>query len=342
MPSNQEPKNLFGLVKGRKNKDHKLNSTDENGGEDLTDLHLQASTSPSDLERMLHNLNPAFLCPITKEVFEDPVVAKDGITYERSAIEKLHKFSRRKFYPNRALQTIIKEESDSSTGMSDVSLSIRMMGLVDQEEPTGVLSEREVAHRLQHLRESYCCPITMSVLQVPVIDPDGNTFERDAIHQWIRTHGTSPITRTPLSTKQLYFNFTLACALQETITDSKMVKFDPPASMQFLQIEPTLSDDGDIEEGTSESSGSSSSSSGSSSSSDSNAREAAGVTCIKLLLEATPDLLRVAFFTFVACGCILFWAHNPEFLIILLAPIFVGLCLLMEAIQRETMDMEEN
>lgn len=28
----------------------------------------------------------AFLCPITQEVFEDPVLAEDGFTYERTAI----------------------------------------------------------------------------------------------------------------------------------------------------------------------------------------------------------------------------------------------------------------
>jgi len=31
---------------------------------------------------------PVFICPITRDVFEDPVVAADGYTYERSAIVK--------------------------------------------------------------------------------------------------------------------------------------------------------------------------------------------------------------------------------------------------------------
>jgi hypothetical protein len=34
------------------------------------------------------------------------------------------------------------------------------------------------------------CPITLEPLVDPVIDPEGNTFERAAIFAWIREHGT--------------------------------------------------------------------------------------------------------------------------------------------------------
>ena len=34
------------------------------------------------------SLPPAFMCPITNEMFVDPVVANDGHTYERTAIVK--------------------------------------------------------------------------------------------------------------------------------------------------------------------------------------------------------------------------------------------------------------
>ena len=50
------------------------------------------------------------------------------------------------------------------------------------------------------------CPITMEIFHDPVLAPDGNTYERQAIEQWIRTHGTSPMTRQPLSIEQLCSN----------------------------------------------------------------------------------------------------------------------------------------
>lgn len=34
------------------------------------------------------NYNPNFYCPITGDVMSDPVIDRDGITYERAAIEE--------------------------------------------------------------------------------------------------------------------------------------------------------------------------------------------------------------------------------------------------------------
>ena len=36
-----------------------------------------------------------------------------------------------------------------------------------------------------------------------MIDREGNTYERIAIEEWIRAHGTSPITRSRLSVSEL-------------------------------------------------------------------------------------------------------------------------------------------
>ncbi len=50
------------------------------------------------------------------------------------------------------------------------------------------------------------CPITWEVFRDPVSAPDGHTYERQAIEQWIRRYGTSPLTRQPLCIEQLYPN----------------------------------------------------------------------------------------------------------------------------------------
>ena len=49
----------------------------------------------------------------------------------------------------------------------------------------------------------------------PVIDPDGNSYERKAIEGWLRQNGTSPITRVPLSIKDLRPNRALKQAIEE-------------------------------------------------------------------------------------------------------------------------------
>ena len=40
----------------------------------------------------------------------------------------------------------------------------------------------------------------------PVVDPDGNTYERIDIEKWVKKNHTSPLTRTPLNIDQLYTN----------------------------------------------------------------------------------------------------------------------------------------
>lgn len=42
---------------------------------------------------------------------------------------------------------------------------------------------------------SFLCPITRELMIDPVIDPDGNSYERSAIENWLKQHSTSPIVR---------------------------------------------------------------------------------------------------------------------------------------------------
>ena len=66
------------------------------------------------------NLNDFLMCPITHQVMIDPVVAKDGNTYEREAIQLWFKNSQtspvtseymdsQDLWPNHAMRSIIKE-----------------------------------------------------------------------------------------------------------------------------------------------------------------------------------------------------------------------------------------
>ena len=61
----------------------------------------------------------------------------------------------------------------------------------------------------------------------PVIDPDGHTYEREAIYHWIRANDDSPITRNPLAMDQLYENTTLLEALLELTKDEEEQNIHP-------------------------------------------------------------------------------------------------------------------
>eukprot|EP00210_Caulerpa_lentillifera_P006942 g6637.t1 len=53
------------------------------------------------------------------------------------------------------------------------------------------------------------CPITIEVMQDPVIAADGHTYERRAIEQWLRQKKESPVTRQPISSTVLTRNLAI-------------------------------------------------------------------------------------------------------------------------------------
>ena len=153
-----------------------------------------------------------FYCKITNEVMKDPVVIPDGDSYERSAIEKRGDVPTDKIYSNRALKAIIDETMETSgssirAGMLRFHKSMRqsMNQLLDKS----ILPSAEY----HPLSEEYYCPITFSLMHVPVIDPEGSTYEKVSIETWIKANGNSPLTRTVLRLDDLYPNNAIASLL---------------------------------------------------------------------------------------------------------------------------------
>jgi hypothetical protein len=164
-----------------------------------------------DVDKMFPN---AFYCPITKQVLEDPVVIPDGDSYERSAMLEQGDVSADKLYLNRALQSVIDEEVETSGD------SVRA-GLMRLQRTIGKslrqLMEKSVipTEEFRPLPDAFYCPITFGIIHDPVIDPEGNTFERAAAENWIRVNGSSPITRTSVTVEDLYPNNVIAELLEE-------------------------------------------------------------------------------------------------------------------------------
>ena len=62
---------------------------------------------------------------------------------------------------------------------------------------------------------SFLCCISHSMMQDPVVDPEGNSYEKAAIIQWLQQSQNSPIARTPLTASQLVPNRALAASIVE-------------------------------------------------------------------------------------------------------------------------------
>jgi hypothetical protein len=82
--------------------------------------------------------------------------------------------------------------------------------------------------------KGFVCPLTLDIMYDPVLDPEGNTYERRAIVEWLRHKRNSPVSRQPLNDKMLIPNN----ALRETIHEfmgidwcARQVRQHPPAGL---------------------------------------------------------------------------------------------------------------
>ncbi|CAF0751199.1 unnamed protein product [Didymodactylos carnosus] len=77
--------------------------------------------------------------------------------------------------------------------------------------------------------ENFLCPITHSVMCDPVMDLDGNNYERCAINDWLSINPTSPVTQNPLSIGDLTPNETLREAIEQFRNSSNIQKINVKA-----------------------------------------------------------------------------------------------------------------
>ncbi len=68
--------------------------------------------------------------------------------------------------------------------------------------------------------EAFICPISGDIMKEPVVDPEGNTYERNEIETWLTRIQTSPITRTILNKEQLSPNRALKEAIDKFLEDN--------------------------------------------------------------------------------------------------------------------------
>ena len=69
-----------------------------------------------------------------------------------------------------------------------------------------------------NIPNSFLCCITHEIMQDPVVDREGNTYEKAAILKWLENNSTSPITRTNLTLSDLTPNRALKNLIEEFLT----------------------------------------------------------------------------------------------------------------------------
>jgi hypothetical protein len=78
------------------------------------------------------------------------------------------------------------------------------------------------------------CPLTLQEIVDPVMDPEGNTYERSAITKWVTENGNSPLTRARLTLAQLVPNRILAGMIAEARGPTASAAAAPPAAVTII------------------------------------------------------------------------------------------------------------
>lgn len=63
--------------------------------------------------------------------------------------------------------------------------------------------------------EDFVCPISQEIMKDPWMDPEGNSYEKEKIFEWLEKNSTSPITRNALKKDQLAPNRVLKRLIQK-------------------------------------------------------------------------------------------------------------------------------
>jgi U-box domain len=149
--------------------------------------------------------------PLTNVRMVDPVVNPAGDSYERSSL--LLTDESIEFYPNRALQAILKHQDDYEKRQHTTSDS----NLSKELSAASAKANDWWFHDLTKnppppLPEAFYCPITCDIMVDPWIGPDGSTYEYDGIKAWLAQSDRdafSPVTRQKMSLGQLRPNHAL-------------------------------------------------------------------------------------------------------------------------------------
>lgn len=67
---------------------------------------------------------------------------------------------------------------------------------------------------IQRRPSEHYCPITMEIMEDPVLAPDGMTYERSSIERWLQDHDTSPLTNEKIE-KTIFPNISVRKMIEE-------------------------------------------------------------------------------------------------------------------------------
>lgn len=183
-------------------------------------LHLTTgSDAPAD---MLAVLRRVLSCPITGEVFVDPVYCKDSFTYERRAILGLIRSGPDGIHGN---TSPLSQGPIHTTDLKDnhfVRLLVKLLKRLEAKRDAGLAAKVDSDISGELGIDSAMCPISHAEMKSPVMTKSGHTYDRKYIEKWLKDRDCrSPQTRRPNSLSDLRPNFALKSIISELRVSSE-------------------------------------------------------------------------------------------------------------------------
>jgi hypothetical protein len=110
---------------------------------------------------------------------------------------------------------INSKETDEQKKREEALNQIRNDRKKEKEEKVKDLGYDDTAGFSDAEYESFFCPISQEIMLDPVITPQGISYDRRSILDWLKKSHKCPITKTTLCEKELITNY----ALKNTIND---------------------------------------------------------------------------------------------------------------------------
>ena len=110
----------------------------------------------------------------------------------------------------------------------------RVQPVLEAVNPKETSDEKDRHGDCRTTPKSFLCPLTMGVMYDPVLDADGNTYERRALLEWLKENRTSPISRQPLNDRMTIPNIALREAIhsfmgEKWVTEKKAEVYQEPS-----------------------------------------------------------------------------------------------------------------
>ena len=82
--------------------------------------------------------------------------------------------------------------------------------------------------------KEFLCPITLSLMKDPVIMPDGQTYEREAIKKALEDNSYSPVTKKPMNIKDATPNYALKSMIEKYLNGGETpLKIEQPQKVDL-------------------------------------------------------------------------------------------------------------